>query len=794
MNVNRLPAREAWNVLMNDSATEIPMIRTLRVLLRDSTSAFVRFYHFLYSASFRPTSSCEHHGSTHALFPMCLPYRTASPDFNVKGRGRMRSREARRELIELWTNLCICMFSFFECGSPRDARNYPPAEDVQRGRDSESRASIIGDVSQSIESVVRLGRGHCLKRGRGLNRAASLPTGLLEAERYGREHCAENLSSTVAMPVDLSRLSWPEQAGTIDPLQFLSGEVLKYATSGEWLLPREMWTEERIHPRHLISPANEVELARKILISKGGTLIPESEVLRDSEGEPIVAGWFVVPHKPESDRLICDRRALNQIEARVVGDPLASPLLLTRLQIPARHEIRGSGDDLSDYFHTLGRVVEPGSGCVGRPLRGAEFSDLIPGIDPHGSYFLQLTTYGMGEHNSADVGQSTHTGMLRQAGLLAPSTTLSMGSPPPTGDVFEGVHQDDHRTIESAPRYLVSSPEAPLPEKHINDTVPGVYQRAGAIYNSKKGFRYLRNFESWGAELFGIICLVGWKSEKRFRLAILTLVVAGYGVVSRSLLQNLCGCFVQASLYKRELMACAHRIYAYIENLPSEGAFDLPVPLRDKLFTLALSLGLSVTWMRDPVDSQLSATDAIPARGGRTRAFVPFPMASALYRLGEMWGERGRLDWTEEEERTLPTRMVRTSSTLDELIAALDWFSAGGWAFTQSSHINLSELRALKGEVRALCKSVVNHRKRRIVLLDSRVVVGCTAKGRSSSFKLNGLLRTLMGYTVGARISLCLVWVNTLGNPADFPSRNKPLPPPRKTYRSMIPVLFVLFH
>ena len=62
--------------------------------------------------------------------------------------------------------------------------------------------------------------------------------------------------------------------------------------------------------------------------------------------------------------------------------------------------------------------------------------------------------------------------------------------------------------------------------------------------------------------------------------------------------------------------------------------------------------------------------------------------------------------------------------------------------------------------------------------IDSRVVCGSVRKGRSSSYRLNGVQRTLTGYLLAARILPCLIWVGTKSNPSDHPSRGAPLPAP----------------
>ena len=85
---------------------------------------------------------------------------------------------------------------------------------------------------------------------------------------------------------------------------------------------------------------------------------------------------------------------------------------------------------------------------------------------------------------------------------------------------------------------------------------------------------------------------------------------------------------------------------------------------------------------------------------------------------------------------------------------------------------------------------------RQILFCDSSVTVGCVAKGRSSSYKLNGILRGLLPWLIVGRIVLCLLWVGTAANIADYPSRFKELPqptPPPAWAASVLPNLGVAF-
>ena len=82
----------------------------------------------------------------------------------------------------------------------------------------------------------------------------------------------------------------------------------------------------------------------------------------------------------------------------------------------------------------------------------------------------------------------------------------------------------------------------------------------------------------------------------------------------------------------------------------------------------------------------------------------------------------------------------------------------------------------MRNELRAHCRKHGSSQPQRLLVLsDSRVCIGAVAKGRSSSFKLNGILRSLTSWLVLGDLSLGMLWVSTKANPADDPSRFVPL-------------------
>ena len=86
-------------------------------------------------------------------------------------------------------------------------------------------------------------------------------------------------------------------------------------------------------------------------------------------------------------------------------------------------------------------------------------------------------------------------------------------------------------------------------------------------------------------------------------------------------------------------------------------------------------------------------------------------------------------------------------------------------------HINVEEAKALLWYIRWLLRSGTRFGHRVVVLLDSRVVIGAVAKGRSSSTRLNRVIKQIAALCFVGGLVLHLVFIPTEHNPADHPSR-----------------------
>ena len=179
------------------------------------------------------------------------------------------------------------------------------------------------------------------------------------------------------------------------------------------------------------------------------------------------------------------------------------------------------------------------------------------------------------------------------------------------------------------------------------------------------------------------------------------------------------------------------------------------------------------------MSTQISATDASLLAGGRASTLTSKNLAKVLFRFGEKRGEFCKLDWV-NHDLPPPTSMSTAPDCLIDALMCHSWTTTEKLKFRRKAHINLLEMQMLKNEI----MSRVNSGRgfcRAVNLCDSRVVVGAYAKGRSSSKQLNHLLRSCLAWTIAGDMSITNVWVDTHRNPADYPSRDKPIPQPDPT-------------
>jgi hypothetical protein len=721
-------------------------------------------------------------------FPMPLPFPEVLGDDRVN-RKVIDSKHtfSRRRLgldhsAKTWVNLQVGFYSFLALGCPRS-----PAE----GR------RCFGPLTKTQEEVrdrlLRHARCFCANSGGeiptvGRGRARLKEMLAAASGAYGAHPGTREDLVTTARDVDLERVSLPTSAGGISPLSHLTAEQAAIFKDLRCIIkPDHEQPSETLKPCHRVRRSDEVAFVRKLLAHGMGKLMPEEAIPRGKDARPLVGGWFCVDHRKGRLRLIFDRRPQNDTEFELGWIELPSGPQMTRLILKPSETIRGSGDDLECWFYQLAHEpVWHDRNATGRRLRGADFSD-YGGVAGE-AYRFVLTVVGMGDLNGVAIAQATHEGILRQGGCRKESEVMRLSKALPSSHFREGAYVDDRLCTLQCPRSRLRcrpdhDPNCEFCKKdggRMRDVVSNekgllAYKVAGAPRSVDKEFRYEQHFKAWGTEVDGAKGHVAAPLDTRRQLARLLSQAVLKSRVSKALMQSLLGGLVYPFQHAKHLMAHLALAYTWVETLPEEGLTTWNVDVRDELIGALLSLSIAFTDVRAPVSPEIAATDATMTQAGACKATVPGKLARALFRKTEARGESGRLDWSILEEELTPTLMARPSLETNVLGAALPWHSPYMEKFAKTEHINLQELKAVNMDIRRRVREGQRD-VRTVGLIDSRVVVGAMAKGRSSSRQLNRLLRETMLHGIAFGVFVAPLWIGTEYNPADAPSRDRNLP------------------
>ncbi|CAE7443412.1 unnamed protein product [Symbiodinium sp. CCMP2592] len=733
-------------------------------------------------------SLLERSGDSISLFPCALPYPETLSAAGVKGED-----EARVWWAKSLMNSFVAWSNFVVLGCPRwGGSAYEPRVAYRSCTEARAFADrLLGEVEEFAASDLVLGRLACEgKRATVEDLLAQVQESAGASYFDGVQAPASTSSPALAVTAD--RIAVPNSAGGVDPGDWLPEDRAAVFRDLESIrLPEHLWDEAPL-ACHRVPQAEEADLARKLLETKMAVLVPEDALPRRRDGRMLVGGLFAVAKNEHEDRLIYDRRPENSTMPYLDWATLPSAACFTRLLLQPNQYLRGSGDDLRNFYYNL-RLPEGWErfNPVGRRVDARVVEE--QGLDPRIHHRLCLRVLGMGDRNGCAIAQATHEGILRKHGGLDPETTLRYGQSAPRGDLWQGVYLDDLLVVQ---RMTVGAavpldgtfdpPEASAEDADMQEVskAEGAYDAAGLQRALHKSFRALTKFKAWGAEIDGVQGTIASPLSVRQQVWRLLERLVATGWATKEIMQKVLGFLAFAFQFRRELFCLHHRVYNFVAKLPEKKWCRLPNHIVDELRSVALHLPFARWNMRRSLHPSVLATDATPTSGGAVRARVAPELNEELWRRSEIRGAPVRLDraeaftWKAEE----PIAVSTFASAISE---CLQWTVTASYSFRSTSHINLQEGRALRREIARMASALRNAGHVQVCLNDSRVIVGAVAKGRSSSYKLNGLLRAQLPYLIFADIVLALLWVETESNLGDHPSRFRSLPPPKPPPRWM---------
>ncbi len=448
---------------------------------------------------------------------------------------------------------------------------------------------------------------------------------------------------------------------------------------------------------------------------------------------------------------------------------LASPTALLALEATASQPLRVSKRDGRCFFDQL---------CLPRGLRqymgrpsvstkelvaigGLSMSELLAFIEPGSDFSVTQwwpvsRVWSMGFAWSSYIAQEVMLGICNDSGLRS-DLALSTDQPAPLDLSLSFAVTTDDIMIFSNAGAGTSLAAASRVENGL--AAAGVQKHAGKDINDVTDCTcvgvVLEHGVTWAPPGSKIALLMNAMLHFFHHRAAAPGIVARYmGVVQWFDLLQRC----KLSTYQ-EVYSFARRDAPWIRQ---------PLP-DDVVVELLLGVVLAPFWSGDLLREFLSlvgASDASSSFGfGGAVAYLLVEDVRGMSRLAERAGDYIVMGDTTEVESTVLGHRHSLGLQSSQFSTA---FSIKKKA---DAHINVLEGEAYILLLKWFLRSVARHGKRTAALLDSKVWLGAAAKGRSSSRALNRLCRRAGALIMAGDLDMCLIFVPSVENPSDAPSR-----------------------
>ena len=746
-----------------------------------------------------------------STWPIPLPF----PALVCSTPSRLGQRVGKRTALQILANLQCCMLNFLACGS---------SPIINIGLPTSSQQYVYGTLETANAAFLRLVGPAIKSRVAGKIRIVAdelsclfeSVSGLQDTSAYARFGAGRiekgGLKSAPPESLLTSRLALPSRGASVDIRPYLDPDLCEQYefpgfTSEDWpsRLPRARVHADRTEFLKLckrLSLAGMLEVlpphecvVKLYDVRRTHTSYPVGE--HDVPFDPLAiprAGAFPVKKSADIDRFIFNRIPRNSLEDSpgFASNLLPHGALYCELQVDRGQMTRLWTQDLSDYYHMIAcppsRIATNAFGPLLDPheyatLAGAESLRAGPGQPC-------LRSLPMGDIGAVDFACAAHIGLLRSYDILLPENTLRYRSPVPRSALWESVYIDDHAVVEVGP---IKRPVTHWRANHIMDRAREAYDSAGFPQAKHKEVCGARRGLIIGAELDAedsSRITVGTQSSKLAELMAISIRAWEIEWTTSDLLDRIRGSWVFPFMFRREAFSMFHSIFD-LSCSDRNRIFKFPRAARDELLAAALLAPLLRTEVTTPVSTRVLASDAAPGGQGGASADIAVDAAKELWRLRERRGghltairaqtlvRADRLAAKAEvfdayDEGRAPCMFPRT--WVDEMCASLQFQPTFSAPIKTDVHINVGEAIARRTTIRRLTRQPACRRKRHVVLLDSRVLLGAAVKGRSPSRRLNAVLKHSVPDILAFQLQLGHAWVSTAFNPADGPSRRKRVP------------------
>jgi len=411
-------------------------------------------------------------------------------------------------------------------------------------------------------------------------------------------------------------------------------------------------------------------------------------------------------------------------------------------------------------------------------------------------------TLVMGDAFAVEQAQIAHCNVLRQGGLLGDEELVTYRSLPPRGDLWAGCMVDDYVVAHITRQGRARDGGGRCRDEEAGRAVDPAYARVGLQAKLKKRRRHCKRATAWGGYVDGVLgwCCASDEIVSRTVWATLELLPGG---APREMWESVLGLWAHVLLFCRPGFCLLHAAYRDCRAMPESGELcRMSSEGADELMMACACAPLFGSDLRSTYPSLLYATDASPWAGAVVQSEVGEEVVRELWRRRERKGgpaglesefdafgrvllsadADGQDEWDLEiaEEAGLFAGLVDPARPtglpwVNEACEALGWVLTRVVGLKTGAAINIKEALARRLLIRTLASKPEGIGSRSVAALDSKVVLGAAAKGRSPSRALNSVFRTSFGEEVLGGVLVGGLHVGTKFNPSDNPTRNRPV-------------------
>eukprot|EP00438_Fugacium_kawagutii_P032532 Skav202150 [mRNA] locus=scaffold970:142130:165817:- [translate_table: standard] len=516
-----------------------------------------------------------------------------------------------------------------------------------------------------------------------------------------------------------------------------------------------------------------------------------------------LCGAFSLAKDLEKDRLIVDARPANQLEhtlqswTRTMGSVSA---LIQHELLPAE-TMYCSGTDLRDYYYCF-KVSSRRSkrNALRCPLTHSEASQLqcfSKAEGNHRLYYPALRTLAMGDNNAVELGQHAHLKIGLAAGIIHPRDLITTHGRAPRSSVSCGLIIDDIVFLQASSR--VHTVDDPSDAARRLAAMKSEYERYQLAAHPKKTFTDETKVEFWGAALDGVSGLVRPAPRRLVPLLSLTARVASFGFATVALLQVLAGSWVSVLQYRRRTLSILETIYEAQWGREDDDVVQLDPKLTDELWSLTILGPVLAADLRAQSSGCVYMSDASEEAQAVVACQVPQQFAKELQRHSLSRGGWSKLlspwkSWLKSRnwldlDAELPGGVPLVSHPLWlKLATCLQYEKRLFQRVKARRHINVLELEVVLMLEKDLAKRGGDLRY--CLGADSQVTLACLVKGRSSSPRLNAMLRQSWPTFLGAGLVGNYGFVPSLANPGDDPTRDRAVRSPSEEFPAWLTAAF----